>query len=214
MRNMQDRQVPVMPPERWDRLLRAAAKEFTQAGYERASLNRIIRECGLSKSSFYHYVDSKEQLFDHVLLAYGPALIEALKLPDDAALATDFWAELDGIVVRLLELSAQDSIYGLIGRMCYLPDAPSGGGTALGRGFALVLAWLEHAIDVGRASRAVRDDLPAELQARALLAVARVFDEWSLNHMPADSASQQRLLAVQLAALHRLIVLDQPVQST
>jgi hypothetical protein len=49
---LQDRQVGVMAPDRWDRLLRAAAQEFAQAGYEHASLNRVIRACGMSKSSF------------------------------------------------------------------------------------------------------------------------------------------------------------------
>ena len=68
---MEDRRVGVMAPDRWDRLLRAAADEFAQAGYEQASLNRIIRACGMSKSSFYHYVDSKEQLFERVLWASG-----------------------------------------------------------------------------------------------------------------------------------------------
>ena len=33
------------------------------AGYERASLNRIVKSCGLSKSSFYHFVASKQELF-------------------------------------------------------------------------------------------------------------------------------------------------------
>jgi AcrR family transcriptional regulator len=209
MHRMQIRQVGVMAPERWDRLLRTAAKEFAQAGYERASLNRIIGECGMSKSSFYHYVDSKEQLFEHVLRTYGPALIEALTLPNEAELGRDFWAEIDGIAARLLELSARDPIYGLIGRMCYLPDAPSGDATALGHGFALVLAWLQRAIEVGRRDGAVRDDLPAELQARALLAVVRVFDEWSLTQMPPDIETQQRLVKAQLAAIRRLIGSDE-----
>ena len=98
---MEDRRVGVMAPDRWDRLLRAAADEFAQAGYEQASLNRIIRACGMSKSSFYHYVASKEQLFERVLWAYGPALIDILELPSEEELARDFWGELDGIVDRL-----------------------------------------------------------------------------------------------------------------
>ena len=55
----------------------------------------------MSKSSFYHYVASKEQLFERVLWAYGPALIEILELPSEEELARDFWGELDGIVDRL-----------------------------------------------------------------------------------------------------------------
>ncbi len=213
---MEDRRVGVMAPDRWDRLLRAAADEFAQAGYEQASLNRIIRACGLSKSSFYHYVASKEQLFERVLWAYGPTLIDILELPSEEELARDFWGELDGIVERLAAAGTQDPIYALIGRMCYLPGAPSGEKTALGQGFAKVLAWLHRAIQVGRQARAVRDDLPVELQAQVVLAVLRVFDEWSLTRMPAGGEAQQRLIEAQLAAIQRLIgtALDQPVHSS
>ena len=210
MPDMEDRRVGVMAQDRWDRLLRAAAQEFAQAGYERASLNRIIRACGMSKSSFYHYVASKEQLFERVLWSYGPALVEALELPSEDELSRDFWGELDGIVDRLTAAGTQDPVYTSIGRMCYLPGAPSGEETALGQGFARVLAWLHRAIQVGRRAGAVREDLPVELQAQVMLAVLRVFDEWSLTQMPADDEAQKRLIKAQLIAIHRLIGSNSP----
>lgn len=43
-------------------ILRAAAEEFAQMGYERATLERIGERVGLSKASIYHYVDGKEDL--------------------------------------------------------------------------------------------------------------------------------------------------------
>jgi AcrR family transcriptional regulator len=202
---MDDRRIGVMAPERWDRLLRAAAEEFAQAGYEQASLNRIIRACGMSKSSFYHYVASKEQLFDHVLSTYGPALVDALELPSEGQMASDFWGELDGIVDRLMAAGTRDPVYVQIGRMCYLPGAPSDATTALGQGLAKVQAWLHRVILVGRQTGAVRDDLPVELQAQVLLAVVRVFDEWSVTRRPADVEAEQRLIKAQLAAIRRLI---------
>ena len=119
MRSTQDRQVGVMAPDRWDRLLRAAAG--VRPCRLRAGVpNRIIRACGMSKSSFYHYVASKEQLFERVPWSYGPALVEALELPSEDELARDFWGELDGIVDRLAAAGTQDPVYASIGRMCYL----------------------------------------------------------------------------------------------
>src|SRR5690554_4891137 len=97
------RQAGVMEPSRWDSLLRTAAHEFAEAGYERASLNRIISRCGMSKSSFYYYVDSKQQLFEAVLSEYGPALIELMAVPDPDDLAADFWGSVTGIVDRLMD---------------------------------------------------------------------------------------------------------------
>lgn len=48
-------------------ILDAAAAEFAEAGYERATLDRIGERVGLSKGSLYYYVDSKEQLLTDLL---------------------------------------------------------------------------------------------------------------------------------------------------
>ena len=56
------------PPERHRLLFETAAREFAAHGFENASLNAIIRACGLSKSSFYHFFASKEALFDRVVV--------------------------------------------------------------------------------------------------------------------------------------------------
>jgi hypothetical protein len=81
-RPMSNRVVGVMAPERRRLLLETAAREFARAGYERASLNRIIRSCGMSKSSFYYYLGSKEALFDAVVTEGGAALVAAMDVPD------------------------------------------------------------------------------------------------------------------------------------
>lgn len=68
-----------------------------------------------------------------------------------------------------------------------------------------MLAWLHRVILLGRQTGAVRDDLPVELQAQVLLAVVRVFDEWSVTRTPADVEAEQRLIKAQLAAIRRVI---------
>lgn len=50
----------------------AAMEEFGSYGYERGSTDRIIRKSGISKGGLYEYIESKEDLFLHVVeLAYG-----------------------------------------------------------------------------------------------------------------------------------------------
>ncbi|MGH3660115.1 MAG: TetR/AcrR family transcriptional regulator, partial [Micromonosporaceae bacterium] len=84
---MTPREVGVLPPERRRNLLDTAAREFARSGFERASLNRIIRVCGMSKSSFYHYFTSKDALFDAVIAEVGAILVAefALPAPEDLA---------------------------------------------------------------------------------------------------------------------------------
>jgi AcrR family transcriptional regulator len=55
-----------LPPEKRDNIVRAAVAEFAEQGYQRASLNNIVKQLGISKGSLYQYFDNKEALFLHV----------------------------------------------------------------------------------------------------------------------------------------------------
>jgi AcrR family transcriptional regulator len=48
-------------------ILDAAAEEFAESGFERATLGRIGDRVGLSKASLYYYVSGKEQLFADIV---------------------------------------------------------------------------------------------------------------------------------------------------
>lgn len=49
------------------RVEEAALEEFGQHGYERGSTDRIIRLSGISKGGLYEYIESKEDLFLHIV---------------------------------------------------------------------------------------------------------------------------------------------------
>ncbi|HVE87468.1 MAG TPA: helix-turn-helix domain-containing protein [Myxococcales bacterium] len=79
-------------PELKTAILSAARKEFARAGYEGASLNRILDAAGLSKGAFYYYFDDKADLAATVLLdLYRPATqaMDALAHPRSAV---EFWS--------------------------------------------------------------------------------------------------------------------------
>src|SRR4249920_318642 len=52
-----------MPSEKRERLLTIAAQEFATHGFEAASLNRILEEAQIGKSSAYYYFEDKADLF-------------------------------------------------------------------------------------------------------------------------------------------------------
>ncbi|THV26541.1 TetR/AcrR family transcriptional regulator [Glycomyces paridis] len=195
------RETGALPPERRRDLLATAAEEFAAAGYERASLNRVIKARGMSKSSFYHYFDSKEALFDAVVADLGTGAAAALGTPDPEAFADEgFW---DGLAALAGRLAADEDLR-LLGRLFYLPDAPTGGALAATR--AAVEDWIYRALKAGRAAGAVGDDLPVALQRHLLKAVLWAMDEWSIAHAESMSEDEQRALATaQLEALRRLL---------
>ena len=54
------------PEETAQRILTTASKLFLEKGYEKTSLQDIIRETGLSKGAIYHHFSSKEAIFETI----------------------------------------------------------------------------------------------------------------------------------------------------
>lgn len=52
-----------LEPEKRERIINAALKEFAQNGYEKASTNEIVREAKISKGSLFNYFNSKKELY-------------------------------------------------------------------------------------------------------------------------------------------------------
>lgn len=200
-------EVAAMAPDRRQRLLSTAAAEFAAAGYQQASLNHIIRTCGMSKSSFYYYVDSKQHLFDVVVEQLGQALVRDVDVPTPEELAEgDFWDNAARLLDRLAVLSVREPTFTDLGRMFYLPGAPGERDSAVGRAMEAVGTWLERTLAAGRALGAVRADLPPALQAELTVAVVRAFDEWSLRHAAEfDTETGKDLVRAQLNALKGLL---------
>ncbi|MEJ1922707.1 TetR/AcrR family transcriptional regulator [Microbacterium sp. KHB019] len=169
-------------PDRHRALAEATVAEFSRAGYEGASLNRIIRAAGMSKSSFYHFVGSKDELFDTVvrMLIADVAAIWTPPAPAEFAEfgARAFWRHVDELLEQLGALSATPALQHL-GRIFYLPGGAEASG-ARAELLASVRAWVKDVLKTGRSSGAVRDELPLDLQADIVFAVLRAIDEWAL----------------------------------
>lgn len=163
-----------------DALIEATVAEFAAAGYEGASLNRIIRAAGISKSSFYHAVDSKAELLDAVVESLIRDVRERWSPPAPADFGADrFWAAVDAVLTDLAALAARDRALGLLGRIFYLPAT----GSADARTTLLdaVRSWVSEVLRVGAATGAVRDDLPTDALAAAAFGMLRGLDEWALS---------------------------------
>ena len=73
-------------------ILNRSAELFSEHGYDRASMNRIAEECGVSKANLYHYYKDKEGLLFDVIQFHLKELLDVIeeanrpKLPADERL--------------------------------------------------------------------------------------------------------------------------------
>ena len=56
-----------LPEEKRKTIMDAAVEEFAQYGLENASTNRIVKNSGIAKGSFYQYFEDKQDVFMHML---------------------------------------------------------------------------------------------------------------------------------------------------
>ena len=54
-----------------EKIIRAATEEFAEYGYDKASMRRIGKRCGLTAAALYRHFDSKEAMYDALV---SPAL--------------------------------------------------------------------------------------------------------------------------------------------
>ena len=63
-----------LPPPKRERLLRAAAEEFSRKPFNEVSINRIIQAAEIPRGSFYQYFADKTDLFRYILSHFDQRL--------------------------------------------------------------------------------------------------------------------------------------------
>jgi AcrR family transcriptional regulator len=56
-----------LPEEKRGKIFNAAVEEFAEYGLENASTNRIVKNSGIAKGSFYQYFEDKQDVFMHMI---------------------------------------------------------------------------------------------------------------------------------------------------
>ncbi|MCK5194754.1 MAG: TetR/AcrR family transcriptional regulator, partial [Desulfobulbaceae bacterium] len=73
-------------------ILQSAVQEFGRLGYQKASLNSIVRAASISKGSLYQYFQNKEALFNYIFEQFVLLVKRGVQEAGDTA-ALDFFSQ-------------------------------------------------------------------------------------------------------------------------
>lgn len=115
---------PGQPPKSDEEIHAAAARVFGRLGYHGTRMEDVAAELGISKSSLYHYVATKEDLLFRILLdPYRDAIIElGAELAGDAPAPIRLRRVLERYFTNVASYYPAISIYLAEGRRLPAPD--------------------------------------------------------------------------------------------
>ena len=82
--------------------LRAATRLINELGYRGASVQRIASQLNVTKGSFYHHLDAKDDLVIQCYKRSFDTITETIQLGEDAG--DDWWHRLSSIIATLLDV--------------------------------------------------------------------------------------------------------------
>jgi AcrR family transcriptional regulator len=198
-----------LDPEKQQRLFEATADEFSDKGFEGASLNRILERADMSKGSLYYYFEDKGDLFATVVERATTMLVKLVgDFTLDELTADTFWPSFERTMRKSADFMQRNEWFVRLARSFF--RLRERGGPAGTRATRRVFDWLGHytrtVLARGQALGVVRADLPLEFLVELTLAVGDVGDRWVVTHWHEMTPDErERAVAAELDAFHRLL---------
>ncbi|HVT11130.1 MAG TPA: TetR/AcrR family transcriptional regulator [Fimbriimonadaceae bacterium] len=204
---MGSRRLDRLEPERQERLFECATDEFQANGYDGASLNRILAQSGMSKSSFYYYFDDKASLFTTLVersIAY--LFKEVGGLAPEELTAEDYWPKLEQICARVTDIANKNTWYLRLGRMFYRLRGDLKEGSPTRHTFQAARHWVGVLLARGQVLGVVRDDLPMSLLIDSVMGLGEAVDRWWVEHWDEFDSDRRSEIVAKLMQVFRQLL--------
>lgn len=188
-----------------DRIMEAAAREFTANGFDGASLNRILEEAGISKGAAYYYFDDKADLYATTVQYYSRELFDETAFDPAQLTAENFWEEITEVYrQQFTRFGERPWVFGVVKAGGSTPlDLFAEGPLAemIEQAQFLLLRLIRHGRELG----VIRDDIPEDLLLSLIVAVDDAHDRWLYAHAPELSAADLEEAAVRMGDVLRRV---------
>lgn len=172
-----------LEPEKQEAILQAAGEEFAEKGFESASINRIIRNSGMSKGSVYYYFEDKADLFATTLERSIQRLMDEIGWFSLEILGPDeFWDGLLELTHRTVDWAHRNDWWMKLGRAFQRLQQEAGAEAATRRLVEVGRGWWRSIIDRGQGLGLIRTDLPQDLLVEIVMAADQGGDRWMMEH--------------------------------
>jgi AcrR family transcriptional regulator len=104
-----------LPAEKQERVFRAAVREFSRSHFPEASINRIVKDAGIPRGSFYQYFQGKKDIFLYVLEEISREKLEVFARAGEEAEKKGFFPSVGKAIPAIFAWAEQREEYNMIG---------------------------------------------------------------------------------------------------
>jgi AcrR family transcriptional regulator len=168
-----------LEPTTRERIMDSALNEFGRFGYGASSMNRLVKNAGISKGAIFKYFGTKAGLFDYVYRSSLEEVKVQLRAVRDNTRNEPFFDRLEKVLRAGLEFTSNRPLSAAIYyRVIYTGDAPHGK-SILSRIQGTSKRFLKALIDDGVDTGELRPDIDAE---RTAFIIQSVLDRFLQAH--------------------------------
>ena len=169
--------------DKQEAILRAAGEEFAEKGFESASINRIIRQSGMSKGSVYYYFEDKADLFATTVERSFQRIMDEIGWFSLEVLGPhEFWDALLELTHRTVAWSQRNDWWMKLGRAYQRLHQEPGAEAAAVRLTEVGKGWWRSMVKRGQVLGVIRTDLPQELLVEIVMGADQGGDRWMMDH--------------------------------
>ena len=183
-----------LDPERQEAIVDAATRELAARGPERASLNKVLADVGLSKGVTYYYFEDRQDLFVTVISRAIDLAVRTIGGVGAVESDEDFWREFRGLAERVFGFLRDHPTIAVVASRFVASPSAMNAPKMLAKYNAFRL-WFTKFLGRGQEVGAVRDDVPLDLLVALAFSWGEVLDRWTIANWKDVSRTDARLAA-------------------
>jgi len=171
-----------LPEEKRRLILDVAQAEFALHGFDKASLNHIIAEAGLSKGAIYYYFENKADLFVAVVMRLVEQFPQIVQKIYDTEDPTRFWAVAYDVFLQIVKMKLDPSMFRIM-RELLDPKISAMIPEHVAEMMQFSTITLARVVETGQRLGVIRADLPAQLLVHMVQGLMMAISSWLLDLM-------------------------------
>jgi len=148
-----------LPNEKRELIEDISIEEFAEYGYDKASINRIVKKSNIAKGSFYQYFEDKRDLFKYIMERLVEEKIKYLSPILMNPMEYDFFKLVEELYISGIKFAATNPKMMLIGNRVFKNNDNPIYKEAMGKNMEASHGLFENLINLAISRKEIRDDI-------------------------------------------------------